>query len=108
MILTNNFSFNTLQLALAYNIEPFAITEHITHLDLLRCPLLHKSLQPPLQTERVVIQPESSGCIYYHDHNGNVVYEITIFNVHDTSASTPKHLYLCVGLSIEVISSQSH
>ena len=33
------------------------------HLDLSRCPLLHKSLQPPvLQTERVVIQPESSGC----------------------------------------------
>ena len=33
-----------------------------THLDLSRCPLLHKSLQPPvLQTERVVIQPESSG-----------------------------------------------
>ena len=33
------------------------------HLDLSRCPLLHKSLQPPvLQTERVVIQPKSSGC----------------------------------------------
>ena len=32
----------------------------IPHLDLSRCPLLHKSLQPP-QTERVVIQPESSG-----------------------------------------------
>ena len=31
-------------------------------LDLSRCPLLHKSLQPPLQTYRVVIQPESSGC----------------------------------------------
>ena len=34
------------------------------HLDLSRCPLLHKSLQPPvLQTERVVIQPESSGWV---------------------------------------------
>ena len=32
------------------------------HLDLSRCPLLHKSLQPPvLRTVRVVIQPESSG-----------------------------------------------
>ena len=29
------------------------------HLDLSRCPLLHKSLQP--MTVRVVIQPESSG-----------------------------------------------
>ena len=32
------------------------------HLDLSRCPLLHKSLQPVLRTVRVVIQPESSGC----------------------------------------------
>ena len=32
------------------------------HLDLSRCKLLHKSLQPVLQTVRVVIQPESSGC----------------------------------------------
>ena len=33
------------------------------HLDLPRCPLLHKSLQPPvLRTYRVVIQPESLGC----------------------------------------------
>ena len=31
------------------------------HLDLSRCPLLHKSLQPVLRTVRVVIQPESSG-----------------------------------------------
>ena len=34
------------------------------HLDLSRCPLLHKSLQPPvLRTVRVVIQPESSGWV---------------------------------------------
>ena len=32
----------------------------VHHLDLSRCALLHKSLQPP--TVRVVIQPESSGC----------------------------------------------
>ena len=33
------------------------------HLDLSRCPLLHKSLQPPcITTVTVVIQPESSGC----------------------------------------------
>ena len=33
------------------------------HLDLSRCPLLHKSLQPPrvLLTVRVVIEPESLG-----------------------------------------------
>ena len=32
------------------------------HLDLSRCLLLHKSLQPPvLRTVSVVIQPESSG-----------------------------------------------
>ena len=32
------------------------------HLDLSRCPLLHKSLQPPvLRTYRAVIQRESSG-----------------------------------------------
>ena len=36
---------------------------HNDHLDLSRCPLLHKSLQPLLRTVRVVIQPESSGCI---------------------------------------------
>ena len=35
---------------------------HGLHLDLSRCPLVHKSLQPPvLRTERVVIQPVSSG-----------------------------------------------
>ena len=32
------------------------------NLDLSRCPLMHKSLLPPvLQTVRVVIPPESSG-----------------------------------------------
>ena len=37
--------------------------EHLPqHLDLSRCPLLHKSLLPPLRTVRVVISPESSGC----------------------------------------------
>ena len=34
-----------------------SIEHSTTHLDLSRCPLLHKSLQPP------VIQPESSGCL---------------------------------------------
>ena len=34
----------------------------LLHLDLSRYPLLHKSLQPPLRTVRVMIQPESSGC----------------------------------------------
>ena len=33
----------------------------VHHLDLSMCPLLPKSLQPPLRTYRVVIQPESSG-----------------------------------------------
>ena len=38
-----------------------------THLDLSRCPLLHKSLQPPvLRTVRVMIQPESSGWLGPH------------------------------------------
>ena len=44
----------------------YAMTSCPNHLDLSRCPLLHKSLQPPtsvLQTERVVIQPESLGCV---------------------------------------------
>ena len=40
----------------------FSIYQAI-HLNLSRCPLLHKSLQPPvLWTVRVAIQPESSGC----------------------------------------------
>ena len=51
------------QSILSYKTTQSTKTLWSLHLDLSRCPLLHKSLQPSvLWTYRVVIQPESSGC----------------------------------------------
>ena len=50
------------------------------HLDLSRCPLLHKSLQPPLQpvlrAVRVVIQPASSGWLQIGLNNTQLVHAV--------------------------------
>ena len=50
------------QSILSYKTTQSTKTLWSLHLDLSRCPLLHKSLEPLLRTYRVVIQPESSGC----------------------------------------------
>ena len=53
-------------------------SQGIGHLDLSRCPFLHKSLQPVLRTVRVVIQPESSGWA-----SGSIACIIIHFNIAD-------------------------